>query len=100
MKGFPEATFILSESSGGRALQTLLFEWEYRRRADGSSRLPLSQPFVPLETSLPIMVDILRAAAAMEEWGVAHSDISEKSIFLQKEDRGRVPTARHPMETH
>lgn len=68
-------SFLLLESTGTRSLRTLC----------GESRAvshPNDDVLVPLNKALPLMVDLLRAAEAMERLGVAHGTLSETSIMV------------------
>jgi len=68
----PKSVFILTESPGSRSLATLIDESKAREGA----------PHLPLKTSLPLMLDMLRGVADLELLGAVAGDLSEQSMYV------------------
>lgn len=71
---FPEATFIMTESVGRRSL-----DWVIRRHSHG---LGDGGPTVPLNVSLPVMLDIVRALGILTDLGIVHGDLTEDDVAV------------------
>jgi len=83
---YPDATFMLTEDVGNRKLEALIAE-----RSPPAD----SGPAVPLEQSLPLMIDLLRVLESMEHLRIVHCGLSEANIHLVDGDKHAVVTGLH-----
>jgi len=82
---YKQTTFMLRQAMGGGTLADLLKRKKEQMEhdispSDGAEGLT---PFImPLEESLPILVDVLRGVQSLASRGVVHGDLVEDRVFM------------------
>jgi len=82
---YSETTFLLRQAMGGGTLADLLKQRkEALEHVVQATEEGLTPFLVPLEESLPIIIDLLRGVQSLASKGVVHGDLVEDKVFLHE----------------
>jgi len=84
----PDLSFLAMEHVGDRSLYQLISDHDHGHGGNVGQWTPM----VPIFIGLPLMVDMLRHVAAMEEVGMVHGELDDRTIHLVDYDSRTVFT--------